>query len=99
MKTVGRLALSMLVMCSVSATSRVDKEDLCEEADHFLSYPFDSSVSLANLDDVTLDDEFTASPELFTIVDAIRLLNPATKWHRGKKLIQSAKHSLCGIKR
>ena len=85
MKTFGQMALVISVVCpAIVINSTIAKEDFCSEADHYLSYPFDSSASFANLDGVTLDDELFASPEDFSIVNATRLLNPAIKWHYGR---------------
>lgn len=61
-----------------------DTGEPCEEPDHFLSYPFNTLIELPERT-VNLDDEFIDESN-FTVGNGLRLLNPATKYHRGKIL-------------
>lgn len=78
-KMLAAIAMGITLYPTI-ALSNNETEAICLEPDHLLSYPIDSSTILPT-GLVTLNDQFITTPTSFTLVDAIRLLNPATKRH------------------
>lgn len=88
-KNLWQIAIAAFAMYTPMAYSSVETEELCVEPDHYLSYEFNSLLGLPT-GTVSLRDQFiggTGDPaafEAFTLGAAVRLLNPATKYHLGK---------------
>jgi hypothetical protein len=85
---VGHLAMATLaVICTGSAFSFVETEELCVEPDHFLSYPFNPLPSSVLTGEIGLRDAFIEVIEDdggALLGPLVGLLNPAIKWHNGK---------------
>lgn len=80
-KRMGSLAIAAL---AIVCTDPVFSQDRCVESDHLLSYEYDSITELFSLGPVTLADQFMGGSETMAFDEVERILNPATKFHKGK---------------
>lgn len=79
------LTVVLLTMFSaITIYAESEAKERCVEPDHYLAYPYPLTRGLPT-DSFGLTDQFTTGTFSFATLPRGLLLNPATKWHDGKR--------------